>query len=144
MAIENWKRAIELAVELECPMFVSEFGRGGSPNRSLNDTSGLHRPEVCEGQFFRAMDILVPLLEKEGIKLSLEAHPEDWVEEVHPAIDIIKTINSPMVRASFIAPHTFFYGPNMEQTCAQQPVCWNMFVWRTPMITTSHLSCATL
>ncbi|MER5173558.1 sugar phosphate isomerase/epimerase [Thioclava sp. GXIMD2076] len=113
-AIDNWKRAIEFAVELECPMFVSEFGRGGSPNRSLNDRSGLHRPETCEMQFFRAMDIIVPLLEKEGIKLSLEAHPEDWVEEIHPAIDIIKTINSPMVRASFIAPHTFFYGPDME------------------------------
>lgn len=112
-AIDNWKRAIEFAVELECPLFVSEFGRGGSPNRSLNDRSGLHRPETCEGAFFRAMDILVPILEREGIKLSLEAHPEDWLEEIAPAVDIIKTINSPMVRASFIAPHTFFYGPDM-------------------------------
>jgi myo-inositol catabolism protein IolH len=113
VAIDNWKRAIEFAVELECPLFVSEFGRGGSPNRSLNDRSGLHRPETCEGAFFRAMDILVPILEREGIKLSLEAHPEDWLEEIAPAVDIIKTINSPMVRASFIAPHTFFYGPDM-------------------------------
>lgn len=113
VAIDNWKRAIEIAVELECPLFVSEFGRGGSPDRSLNDRSGLHRPESCENQFFRAMDILVPILECEGIKLSLEAHPEDWLEEIAPAIDIIKTINSPMVCASFIAPHTFFYGPDM-------------------------------
>lgn len=113
IAIDNWKRAIEFAVELECPLFVSEFGRGGSPNRSLNDRSGLHRPETCEGAFFRAMDVLVPILEREGIKLSLEAHPEDWLEEIAPAVDIIKTINSPMVRASFIAPHTFFYGPDM-------------------------------
>lgn len=113
VAIDNWKRAIEIAVELECPLFVSEFGRGGSPDRSLNDRSGLHRPETCENQFFRAMDILVPILEREGIKLSLEAHPEDWLEEIAPAIDIIKTINSPMVCASFIAPHTFFYGPDM-------------------------------
>lgn len=112
-AIDNWKRAIEFAVELECPLFVSEFGRGGSPNRSLNDRSGLHRPETCEGAFFRAMDVLVPILEREGIKLSLEAHPEDWLEEIAPAVDIIRTINSPMVRASFIAPHTFFYGPDM-------------------------------
>lgn len=113
IAIDNWKRAIAFAVELECPLFVSEFGRGGSPNRSLNDRSGLHRPETCEGAFFRAMDVLVPILEREGIKLSLEAHPEDWLEEIAPAVDIIKTINSPMVRASFIAPHTFFYGPDM-------------------------------
>ncbi|WP_347138364.1 sugar phosphate isomerase/epimerase [Paracoccus sp. SSK6] len=113
VAIDNWKRAIEFAVELECPLFVSEFGRGGSPDRSLNDRSGLHRPETCEGAFFRAMDVLVPILEREGIKLSLEAHPEDWLEEIAPAVDIIKTINSPMVRASFIAPHTFFYGPDM-------------------------------
>lgn len=108
VAIDNWKRAIAFAVELECPLFVSEFGRGGSPDRSLNDRSGLHRPETCEGAFFRAMDILVPILEREGITLSLEAHPEDWLEEIAPAMDIIKTINSPRVRASFIAPHTFF------------------------------------
>lgn len=113
VAIDNWKRAIEFAVELECPLFVSEFGRGGSPDRSLNDRSGLHRPETCEGAFFRAMDVLVPILEREGIKLSLEAHPEDWLEEIAPAVDIIRTINSPIVRASFIAPHTFFYGPDM-------------------------------
>ncbi len=113
VAIDNWKRAIEIAVEMECPMFVSEFGRGGSPDRSLNDRSGLHRPETCEAQFFRAMDILVPILEREGLVLSLEAHPEDWIEEIAPAIDIIKTINSKAVKASFIAPHTFFYGPDM-------------------------------
>lgn len=113
VAIDNWKRAIEIAVEMECPMFVSEFGRGGSPERSLNDRSGLHRPETCEAQFFRAMDVLVPILEREGLVLSLEAHPEDWIEEIAPAIDIIKTINSKAVKASFIAPHTFFYGPDM-------------------------------
>ncbi|WP_374299696.1 sugar phosphate isomerase/epimerase family protein [Paracoccus sp. (in: a-proteobacteria)] len=113
VAIDNWKRAIEFAVELECPLFVSEFGRGGSPDRSLNDRSGIHRPETCKGAFFRAMDVLVPILEREAITLSLEAHPEDWLEEIAPAMDIIKTINSPRVRASFIAPHTFFYGPDM-------------------------------
>lgn len=113
VAIDHWKRAIDIAVQLECPLIVSEFGRGGSPDRSLNDRSGLHRPETCENQFFRAMDILVPILEREGIKLSLEAHPEDWLEEIAPAVDIIRTIASPMVRASFIAPHTFFYGPDM-------------------------------
>ncbi len=113
-AIENWKRVIQVAVELDCPLLVSEFGRGGSPNRSLNDRSGLHRPETCELAFFRAMDIIVPILEREGLTLSLEAHPEDWVEEIAPAIEIIKTINSNAVKASFIAPHTFFYGPNME------------------------------
>ena len=113
LAIDNWKRAIEIAVEMDCPMVVSEFGRGGSPERSQNDRSGLHRPETCEAHFFRALDILVPIREPEGIILSLEAHPEDWLEEIAPAIDIIKTINSPMVRASFIAPHTFYYGPDM-------------------------------
>ena len=113
VAIDNWKRAIAVAVEMECPMLVSEFGRGGSPDRSLVDHSGLHRPETCESQFFRAMDILVPMLEREGLVLSLEAHPEDWLEEIAPAIDIIKTIDSKAVRASFIAPHTFFYGADM-------------------------------
>ncbi|MBH0619504.1 sugar phosphate isomerase/epimerase, partial [Salmonella enterica] len=59
------------------------------------------------------MDVLVPILEREGLVLSLEAHPEDWIEEIAPAVDIIRTIDSKAVRASFIAPHTFFYGPDM-------------------------------
>lgn len=114
MAMDNWKRIIEIAVEMECDTLVSEFGRGGSPERSSVDRQGIHTPEACENAFWRSMDVLVPILEREGVTLSLEPHPEDWIETIEPAVDIIKTINSKAVRGSYIAPHTYFYGNDLE------------------------------
>ena len=116
MAMQNWKKVIEIAVELDNPLLISEFGRGGSPARSNADRQGIHTPEACENAFWRSMDELVPLLEKEGLVLSVEPHPEDWVEEIAPAVDIIKTINSPSVKASYIAPHSFYYGDDLAES----------------------------
>lgn len=116
MAIDNWKRCIEVAVEMDNPLLISEFGRGGSPERSNADTQGVHTPEACENAFWRAMDVLVPILEREGLVLSVEPHPEDWVEEIDPAIDIIKSINSKAVQCSYIAPHSFYYGDDLAES----------------------------
>jgi myo-inositol catabolism protein IolH len=116
MAVENWKRTIEIAVELDNPLLISEFGRGGSPERSSADTTGRHTPEACENAFWRSMDELVPILEREGLILSIEPHPEDWVETMAPAIDIIRTINSSSVKCSYIAPHSFYYGDDLAET----------------------------
>ncbi|WP_431686785.1 sugar phosphate isomerase/epimerase family protein [Hahella sp. NBU794] len=116
VAIDNWKRTIQIAVEMDCDLLISEFGRGGSLERSAADHSGLHTPEACENAFWRAMDTLVPLLEREGLTLSIEPHPEDWVEQIDPAVDIIRTINSKAVRCSYIAPHSFYYGDDLAQS----------------------------
>ena len=116
VAMDNWKRMIEIAVELDNPLLISEFGRGGSPERSNVDRQGIHTPEACENAFWRSMDELVPILEREGLVLSVEPHPEDWVEEMNPAIEIIKTINSPALKASYIAPHSFYYGDDLAET----------------------------
>lgn len=116
MAMDNWKRVIEIAVEMECDMLVSEFGRGASPERSAADREGRHTPEACEHAFWRSMDVLVPLLEREGLTLSIEPHPEDWIETIEPAVDIVKTINSKAVKCSYIAPHSFFYGDDLAET----------------------------
>ena len=119
MAMDNWKRTIEVAVEMECELLISEFGRGGSPERSAADTQGIHTPEACENAFWRSMDVLVPILEREGLTLSVEPHPEDWVEEISPAMDIIKTINSKAVKASYIAPHSYYYGDDLAESIRQ-------------------------
>ncbi|MGO7601863.1 hypothetical protein ACC738_38705, partial [Rhizobium ruizarguesonis] len=37
---------------------------------------------------------LVPVLEREGVTLNMEPHPEDWCETLNPAIDMLKTIGS--------------------------------------------------
>ncbi|GAA0562935.1 sugar phosphate isomerase/epimerase [Halomonas salifodinae] len=116
MAMDNWKRIIEVAVELECDTLISEFGRGGSVERSQADRQGIHTPEACENAFWRSMDVLVPILEREGLTLSVEPHPEDWIETMEPAVEIIKTIDSPSVKCSYIAPHCFYYGDDMAET----------------------------
>ncbi|MCE9681159.1 sugar phosphate isomerase/epimerase family protein [Halomonas alkalisoli] len=116
MAMDNWKRIIEVAVELECDTLISEFGRGGSVERSMADREGRHTPEACENAFWRSMDVLVPMLEREGLTLSVEPHPEDWIETMAPAVEIIKTINSSAVKCSYIAPHCFYYGDDLAET----------------------------
>ncbi|QOK95766.1 sugar phosphate isomerase/epimerase family protein [Ralstonia pseudosolanacearum] len=117
IAMRYWKRAIEVAVEMECDTMISEFGRGASPERS--NAAHINTREACEAAFWRSMDELVPIFEREGVTLSIEPHPEDWIETFQPALDIIRSIHSPRVRMSYIAPHTFFYGDDMAAMITQ-------------------------
>lgn len=48
------------------------------------------RPEDAdrsEAQFWRTMDELLPLFEREGIRLALEPHPDDFVENGYDAVN---------------------------------------------------------
>ena len=112
-AVRCWKRAIEVAVEMGCDTLISEFGRGASPERSVGERPGANTKELCEAAWFRSMDELLPIFEKEGLTLSVEPHPEDWVEQLQPAADIVKNIGSKALKLSYIAPHTFYYGDDM-------------------------------
>ncbi|MCD9229138.1 sugar phosphate isomerase/epimerase family protein [Ralstonia pseudosolanacearum] len=112
-AVRCWRKAIEVAVEMECGLMVSEFGRGASPERSVGERPGANPKEMCEAAWFRSMDELLPMFEREGITLSVEPHPEDWIEQMQPAVDIVKNIGSTALKLSYIAPHTFYYGDDM-------------------------------
>jgi len=111
------EKAIEVAIEMDCSLMVSEFGRGASPERTVAERSGLqsniNTKELCEAAWFRSMDELLPIFEREGITLSVEPHPEDWIETLQPAADIVKNIGSKALQLSYIAPHTFYYGDDM-------------------------------
>ena len=109
MAVRYWKRAIEVAVDMGCDTMVSEFGRGTSPERSKTLPLGTDTRETREAAWWRSIEELTPIFEKEGVILSVEPHPEDWVETFHPAFDIIRMVGSKNVRMSYIAPHTFYY-----------------------------------
>ena len=112
-AVRCWKKAIEVAVEMGCDTLISEFGRGASPERSVGERPGANTRELCEAAWFRSMDELLPIFEREGLTLSVEPHPEDWVEQLQPAADIVKNIGSKALKLSYIAPHTFYYGDDM-------------------------------
>ena len=77
--------------------------------------------EACEDAWWRSMEELVPIFEKEGIQPHIEPHPEDWCETLQPAVDMIRTVNSKNVKFLYCAPHTFYFGDDtkaMLRECA--------------------------
>jgi myo-inositol catabolism protein IolH len=97
-AVRYWKRAIQLTVDLDCRVMNSEFnGRPEQASRS-------------EAQFWRSMEELLPVFEREGVQLRLEPHPDDFVEDGRVAIDMVRGIDSELVSFLYCAPHTFHQG----------------------------------
>jgi len=97
-AVRYWKRAIRVAADLGTDTMNSELN--GNPRQAA----------ACEGQFWRSMEELLPVFEKEGVRLVLEPHPDDWEEDGKRAVDLIRAINSPNVSFLYCAPHTFHQG----------------------------------
>ncbi|AGP60937.1 sugar phosphate isomerase/epimerase family protein [Streptomyces rapamycinicus] len=91
-AFRYWQRMIEITADLECPLMNSEFN--GRPERAAES----------EAAFWRSLEELLPLFEREAIALNLEAHPDDFCEENTPAVDLVRAIN---VNYLYCAPHTF-------------------------------------
>jgi myo-inositol catabolism protein IolH len=100
-AVRYWKRAIQLAVDVGCTTMNSEFN--GRPDDAARS----------EAQFWRSMEELLPIFEREGIRLNLEAHPDDFIEQNGPAIDLVRAIDSPSVGYVFCAPHAFHLGDDI-------------------------------
>jgi len=97
-AVRYWKRSIQIAADLGVDSMISEFnGRPEDPSRS-------------EGQFWRSIEELLPVFERESIRLTLEPHPDDFIEEGYEAINMIRGINHPQVSYLYCAPHTFHHG----------------------------------
>jgi myo-inositol catabolism protein IolH len=97
-AVRYWKRAIEITVDLGCTVMNSEFnGRPEQADRS-------------ESQFWRSLEELLPIFEREDVELRLEPHPDDFIEEGRAAVDMVRAINSPQVSFLYCAPHTFHQG----------------------------------
>ena len=72
-AMRYWKRAIQIAVDLGVTVMNSEFN--GLPEA----------PSASEAQFWRSLEESLPVFEREGIRLMLEAHPDDFFEDGRPA-----------------------------------------------------------
>lgn len=115
-AVENWKRAIQVAVDMGVDTMNSEFGRGPHPDHGgcSSCCQGGSMTESAEDAWWRSMETLVPILEREGITLNIEPHPEDFVETLQPAVDMIRTVNSPRVKFLYCAPHTFYFGDDTK------------------------------
>ncbi|GIF20638.1 myo-inositol catabolism protein IolH [Actinoplanes tereljensis] len=100
-AVRYWKRAIEITVDLGVDVMNSEFnGRPSQPGES-------------EAQFWRSMEELLPIFEREGVRLVLEPHPDDFVEDGIAGVNLVRGINSPNVSFLYCAPHTFHQGGDL-------------------------------
>jgi myo-inositol catabolism protein IolH len=121
-AVRYWKRAIEITVQLDCTVMNSEFnGRPEHASRS-------------EAQFWRSMEELLPVFEREGVELRLEPHPDDFVEDGKVAIDMIRGINSALVSFLYCAPHTFHQGADTADDMAA------IMEYAGPLLTQLHVA----
>jgi myo-inositol catabolism protein IolH len=100
-AVRYWKRAIEIAVDLGVEVMNSEFN--GPPERA----------DESEAQFWRSLEELQPIFEREGVRLVLEPHPDDFVEDGIAGVNLVRGINSDLVSFLYCAPHTFHQGGDL-------------------------------
>ena len=97
--VENWKRAIPASRELGAEALTSEM------------TGDATQPvEACRDAFHRSMEVLLPLLEDAGLRLSFECHPGDFIERSNEAVDLVREVSSPHVGYLYCIPHTFYLG----------------------------------
>lgn len=96
-AVRNWKRAIEITVDLEVDLMNTEFA--GSK----------FEPQVCEEKFIKSMEELLPIFEKENLKLNLQSHPFDFIERNDEALRMIRALDKPWINLVYSTAHTFFY-----------------------------------
>jgi myo-inositol catabolism protein IolH len=101
-AVRYWKRAIQVTVDLGAEVMNSEFN--GRPEAS----------SASEAQFWRSMEELLPIFEREGVRLVLEPHPDDFIEDGGAAVDLIRGIDKDWVSFLYCAPHTFHQGGDIE------------------------------
>jgi len=97
-AVRYWKRAIEVTVDLDCRVMNSELN--GRPEAAA----------ASEAQFWRSLEELLPIFEREGLQLRLEPHPDDFIEDGRAAIEMIRGIDNDLVTFLYCAPHTFHQG----------------------------------
>lgn len=94
-AIRYWTQAIRATASIGADRMSSEMQ--GDPSR----------PAESEAAFWRSLDDIIPVLEKEGVKMAFEAHPNDFIEDGFAAVDLIRSIDHPLISYVLCAPHTF-------------------------------------
>ena len=97
-AVRYWKRVIQITVDLGVDVIGTEFN--GRPEK----------PEESERAFYRSMEELVPIFEREGLRVYIDPRPDDFVENGQAAWRVIRGINSPNFGMVYVASHTFHMG----------------------------------
>jgi myo-inositol catabolism protein IolH len=101
-AVRALKTAINVAGELGCPRINTEFT--GTPAT----------PIECRQAFLRSLDEVLPHAETQGITLTIEPHPYDFIEANKEAVDLVREIDSEAFRYLFCTPHVFHLGDDIR------------------------------
>ena len=97
IAVANWKRMIQIAVDMGVSVINTELS--GDPNQQ----------EICNGMFFRSMEELLPIIEREGIRVEIQSHPYDFCELNDETCDMVKSFRSRNLGYVYSTSHGFFY-----------------------------------
>ncbi len=98
-AVRYWKRAIQITVDLGVQTMNTEFS--GRPEKA----------EESERAFYRSMEELLPIIEREGLDVLIDPHPDDFVEDGLAALRVIRGVNSPPnIGMVYVASHSFHMG----------------------------------
>jgi myo-inositol catabolism protein IolH len=101
-AVKQWKRVIEITKRLGVDTINTEFS--GRPERA----------EESEAQFYWAMEELLPIIEDADLRVLIDPHPDDFVEDGLEALRVIRGLNSKNIGFVFVACHTFHYGGDTD------------------------------
>lgn len=96
-AMKNRRRLVEIAMEMGVQVVNTEFS--GDPNQL----------EICGGMFYRSMEELLPIFEREGIRVEIQVHPWDFCEENNETVNIVKSFHNDNVKYVYSVPHTSFH-----------------------------------
>ena len=96
-AVDCWIKMFDIGEKMGVRVFNTELGNGRD------------NPELCEAKLMTSLDELVPIMEKRGIRMDIQAHPDDFYEHNNDAYDIIRYYNSPALAYEYSIPHTFHY-----------------------------------
>lgn len=105
-AVSNWKRMIEIAADMGVQVINTELS--GDPNHQ----------EICNGMWFRSMEELLPIIEREGIRVEIQSHPYDFCERNNETCDMVKSFRSRNLGYVYSAPHGFFYDEGKGDVCS--------------------------
>ena len=101
-AVRYFKRVLQITQDLDIPVLGTEFS--GRPEKA----------EESERAFYRSMEELLPLVEKSGVKVFIDPHPDDFVENGLAAWRVIRGVNSKSLGMVYVASHTFHMGNDPE------------------------------
>ncbi|RXT57795.1 sugar phosphate isomerase/epimerase family protein [Lacticaseibacillus chiayiensis] len=95
-AVRNLKRTIEITARLGVKVLNTEF------------SGDKFQPLVSQGQWYKSMEELAPVFEKNGIKLEIQPHPNDFIESNLAATRLIRSLDVDWVHQVWCSSHAFY------------------------------------